>query len=49
MLISTFKEQYNIYYMYMSGINFSALMNKATMKITGDWLARKHSQHLMTL
>lgn len=35
--------------MYMSGINFGALMNKASMKITDDWLARKYYPHVMTL
>lgn len=35
--------------MYISGINLGALMNKASMKITDDWLARKYYQPVMTL
>lgn len=29
--------------MYISGINFKVLMNKASMKITDDWLAENTS------
>ena len=31
-----FQKIHSTYYMYKSGINFRALMNKASMKITDD-------------